>query len=135
MTEVPAFQEGVSEQSEASFVDNEKMVSGLESVKNLLAYGLPIDVRNAYDTTVDLGKVPYDEFIPEQMEAKALIKAARELFASSYEKSVMYEVEEANRILSAYPGIILTEDNRAVISVIAVWHGDGSASLEFQTDL
>jgi hypothetical protein len=135
MTEVPAFPEEVSEQSEASFVDNEKMVSGLESVKNLLAYGLPIDVRNAYDTTVDLGKVPYDEFIPEQMEAQAHIKAARELFASSYEKSVMYEVEEANRILTAYPGIILTEDNRTVISVIAVWHGDGSASLEFQTDL
>jgi hypothetical protein len=135
MTEVPAFPEEVSEQSEASFVDNEKMVSDIESVKNLLAYGLPIDVRNAYNTTVDLGKVPYDECIPEQMEAQAHIKAARELFSLSYEKSVRYEVEEANRILTAYPGIILTEDNRTVISVIAVWHGDGSASLEFQTDL
>lgn len=135
MTEVPAFPEGVSKQPEASFVYSEEMVSGIESVKNLIEYGLPIDIRNAHDTLVELGNIPYDEFIPEQMEAKAHVEAAIALFTLSYKKSVIFEVEEANRILTANPGIILLEDNRVVVSVIAVWDGDGTASLEFQTDL
>jgi hypothetical protein len=133
MTEMPAFSKGVSEQSEASFVESEKMTEDVQSVKDLVEYGLPVDVQNAFTACKELSVVTYDDFIPEQREAKAHIEAALVLFRSSYSQSVAYEVKEANRILELYPGSVQRE-GRAVTSVNAVSQSDGSALLLFQTD-
>ena len=135
MAEVPSFQEVVSEQSEASLLDDEKIADDIQSVKNLIEYGLPIDVNNAYNTTIDLGKITYDDFIPEQSIARTHIEAAIALFVLSYQTSVIYEVKEANRIITAHPGIILLEDNQVVIAITSSFPSDGPALLKFRTDL
>ena len=103
-------------------------------VQELINYGFPRDIQNAYNESVALSKISFDEFIPEQDQAKEHIEKARQLFQLSYVKSVDYTLAEANRIVAKYPGLALI-NGAPLTHTSVVWQPSGEAYLEFQTDL
>ena len=103
-------------------------------VQELIEHGIPVDIQNAHNESVVLSKISFDEFIPQQDEAKEHIEKARQLFQLSYLKSVDYTVEEANRIVAKYPGFAFI-NGVPLTHISVVWQPSGEAYLEFQTDL
>lgn len=132
MSEIPEFHKEVSEQSGASFVESDQAIEDIKYVQDLAEFGLPVDIKSAHETIVELSRIEYDEFMPQQTEAKKHIDAAIQLFTSSYHQSVDYTIQEANRIIAVYPDIHYPHYGK-VTAVRAVWQKDGSAHVDFQT--
>ncbi len=103
-------------------------------VQELINLGFPRDIQNAHNESVALSKISFDECIPEHDEAKVYIEKAQQLFQLSYVKSVDYTVEEANRIVAKYPGLVLI-NGVPLTHTSVIWQPSGEAYLEFQTDL
>lgn len=126
--------EGVSEHSEASFVERQQQaVEDITWLGELVEHGLTPDITGVQHSISHLERIEYDEFIPEQNEAKEHINAAIALLVTSYEKSVNFTVEEANRIITAYPDVVYPHYG-VITSVAATWQRGGSAVLTFQTE-
>jgi hypothetical protein len=126
-------QEFVPKTSEQSEVFDVQAAEDIRWLNELVKKGIPVEISNAYDAAISLSQYVYDEFIPEENEAKVHIEKAIELFRSSYEQSIAFTVGEANRIIAAYQGIIHYQ-RVPLISVSARWTPMGEAFLEFQTD-
>lgn len=120
-----------SDHSEAFAVETEK-TENLQWLQELVSKGMPIEIDNARTQALFLQSYLFDECIPEEVEAKAQIEKAMTLFISSYEQSVAFTVDEANRILELYPNAVQYED-RLVVRVGVVWQLSGEAILEFHT--
>ncbi|HEY8992387.1 MAG TPA: hypothetical protein VIM37_00895 [Candidatus Microsaccharimonas sp.] len=118
--------------SEASDVEHQKE-EDTTYIESLIREGIPVDIKNTYDEAVSLSNIVYDELHPLQVEAKAHIEKAIELFRTSYAESVAFVVEDANEILAKHPGAIRHEQG-AVVGVVAIWKPSGEAILDFQID-
>lgn len=126
-------QEFVPKTSEQSEVFDVQMPEDLYWLHELIEKGISVEITNAYDAANSLSQYVYDEFIPEENEAKAHIEKAIELFRSSYAQSIAFTVDEANRIIALHEGT-LTHQGARLVSVSAKWAATGEASIEFQTD-
>ena len=95
-----------------------------------LNLGFSTDVENAISQALALKEIAYDEFIPQENDARDHIEKAIELFVESYRLSVPHTVDKLNQILAEYPGVVRL-DGRVVVSVEAQWQADGRAELLF----
>ena len=92
--------------------------------------GFSTDVENAISQALALKEIAYDEFIPQENDARDHIEKAIELFVESYKLSVSHTVDKLHQILAEYPGAVRL-DGRIVVSVEAQWQADGRAELVF----
>jgi hypothetical protein len=102
-------------------------------LRSFVRFGLPVEMRQSYDTAKMLQKIDYDG-TPDQEAARVHIAAAIELFRKSYSDWSVCALDEANRIITEHAGEI-SVDGQPVVGADLIHEPDGEVRLRLLTHL